>query len=512
MPVDVTLIAAASAFATLFIVWVRQLLNGKKSSPLPPSPKGLPVLGNMLDLASGEVYVKARDWSRELGDDVISLNILGNTMVVLNSAQAVADIFDKRGSNYSDRPDMPMIVDLMGWDWTFALMRYGPSWKEHRRVFHSHFNHSVEEHRHIQLDISRELLSLLLQSPDKWVDHLRHYTAHIIMKRVYGHTVVDDKDPYVRLVEKASQSTSEAALPGAFLVDLFPSLKYVPEWVPGAGFKKKAREWRKLSQAMINVPYNMVKDKFEKGQAEPCFVATCLEQNNASQMAGKGEVLTEDMIKDTAAVSYAAGADTSVSTLSAFVLAMTLYPGAQKRAQAELDSVLGGERLPGFGDKDDLPYVGALVKEVLRWIPVLPLAVPHRAVTSDQYKGYHIPAGATVMGNTWAILHNEVVFPDPESFKPERFLENPRLPDPADSGVFGFGRRACAGKGMALDTIWIAIASVLASFEISKTTDENGLIITPEMKVAPGTISYPSPFKCQILPRSKTALALMQHA
>jgi hypothetical protein len=98
----------------------------------------------------------------------------------------------------------------------------------------------------------------------------------------YGHTVAENNDPYVRLVEEASQSTSEAAVPGAFLVDLFPSrtvpcyfryltvfniflVKYVPEWMPGAGFKMKAKEWRKLSQAMINVPYNMVKDKFVSG-------------------------------------------------------------------------------------------------------------------------------------------------------------------------------------------------------------------------------------------------------
>ncbi len=90
----------------------------------------------------------------------------------------------------------------MGWDWTFALMRYGPRWKEHRRVFHSHFNHDVDEHQQIQLEISREFLTLLLKKPENYVDHIRQcvwvgcetsrmshhqspsYTAHIIMKRV----------------------------------------------------------------------------------------------------------------------------------------------------------------------------------------------------------------------------------------------------------------------------------------------------------------------------------------
>jgi cytochrome P450 len=235
-----------------------------------------------------------------------------------------------------------------------------------------------------------------------------------------------------------------------------------------------------------------------------------LEQNATSAAAGKGETLTEELIKDSAAVSYAAGADTSVSTLTTFILAMTLHPEAQKRAQAELDTVLG-DRLPTFADKDDLPYVTAIMKEVFRWIPVLPLAVPHRAINSYRYKDFHIPAGASVLGNAWAILHDETVYVEPDKFKPERFIDN-NLPDPADSGAFGFGRRACAGKSMALDTIWIAIASVLSVYNITKAVDERGNVITPQVKLKPGTVRHPAPFECVIEPRSTAALALIQHA
>lgn len=495
-------------WAILLVLWLRRTFGRRSSLPLPPAPPGYPVIGNLLDLANNDVHIRASHWSRNFDDDVISLKVLGKTMIILNSTTAVSDLFDKRASNYSDRPDMPMIVDLMGWDWTFALMRYGPRWKEHRRVFNNHFNigtSGASEDRHIQLRICRELLSLMYQSPSEYLENLRHYTGHIILKRTYGHTVVDEKDPYIRLVEAASQSTSEAAVPGAFLVDIFPSMKYIPEWFPGAQFKRKAREWRKLSEAMINAPYDMAKGKFDEGNAEPCFVSACLEQNKTAS----GQGLSEELIKDTAAVAYAAGADTSVSTLTTFILAMTLYPDVQKAAQAELDALLGGERLPEFGDKTRLPYVTAILKEVLRWIPVLPMAVPHRAVNADTYKGYYIPAGAFVYGNAWAILHNPDIFADPETFRPDRFIENPTLLNPIDNGVFGFGRRACAGRVMALDTMWIAMASILAVFDISKAVDEHGNEITPPVKLSPGTISHPAPFPCIIKPRSKAALELI---
>lgn len=92
---------------------------------------------------------------------------------------------------------------------------------------------------------------------------------------------------------------------------------------------------------------------------------------------------------------------------------MTLHPEAQKRAQAELDAVLG-DRLPTFADKVDLPYVTAVMKEVIRWLPVLPLAVPHRAINADQYKDFYIPAGASVLGNAWYVIDGKlkVVFLD----------------------------------------------------------------------------------------------------
>ncbi|KZV60973.1 cytochrome P450 [Peniophora sp. CONT] len=474
---------------------------------LPPAPKALPFLGNLLDLASADVHVKARDWSREFDEDIISLNVMGNTMIILNSAQAASDLFEKRGAFYSDRPDMPMIVDLMGWDWTFALMRYGPRWKEHRRVFHSHFNQGVTEHQTIQLSIVQELLQLLARSPENYLAHMRQCVCHATTE--YGHTVKDDQDPFVRLVKDASATTSEAAVPGAFMVDLFPTLKYVPEWVPGASFKRKAREWRKLAQNMINAPYDMVKTNFSQGAAEPCFVATCLEQNVAKTLNGEKEVLSEELIKDTAAVAYAAGADTTVSTLTAFILAMTLHPEAQKRAQAEIDTLLGTsgrlDRLPSFADKKSLPYVDALIKEVLRWFPVLPFAVPHRAMRDDVYKGYFIPKDASILGNAWAILNDDKVFVDSSSFNPDRFIDNPSLPNPADLGIFGFGRRACAGKVMALDTVWIAVASVLAAFDICKAIDTGGAEITPEINIEPGSIRHPAPFPCSVKVRAQAS-------
>ena len=85
----------------------------------------------------------------------------------------------------------------------------------------------------------------------------------------------------------------------------------------------------------------------------------------------------------------------------AFVLAMALYPEVQARAQAELEQVCGRTRLPEMADMDALPYVNAIMREVLRWHAIAPLSLPHVSVADDEYKGYFIPKGAIVMPNSW---------------------------------------------------------------------------------------------------------------
>ena len=90
-----------------------------------------------------------------------------------------------------------------------------------------------------------------------------------------------------------------------------------------------------------------------------------------------------------------------MATLYAFFLAMTLYPEIQQRAQAEIDAVIGHDRLPGFQDREDLPFVNAICTELLRWLPVAPLGVPHRSIRDDEYEGYFIPKDSMFIINIW---------------------------------------------------------------------------------------------------------------
>ena len=177
-----------------------------------------------------------------------------------------------------------------------------------------------------------------------------------------------------------------------------------------------------------------------------------------------------------------AGAETTYTAMSWFVLAMITNPEIQKRAQAELDAVVGRTRIPAFSDASSLPYVHATVKEVLRWRPPLPLSIPHCTTEDDWYDGMFIPKGTICLPNLWLCHHDQALYGDDAAmFNPGRFLDaNGKIvtgpPEARDDGhsTYGFGRRACPGKHVANDSLFIFIATVLWASTFERAHGRDG--------------------------------------
>ncbi|KAF7369664.1 Cytochrome P450 [Mycena venus] len=502
----------ALVFSALLYFGLRWRRNRSKL-PLPPGPKKLPLVGNLLDIPREHQWEAYHRWSKELNSDIIHLDAAGTSIIVLSSMEAIRDLFEQRSSLYSGRLRLPMLVELMGWDFAFPFLNYGDEWRSSRKLFHEAFNHSAAKQFHPQETAATyELLRRFLQNPHDIMGNFRHMAGTLIMDIAYGIKVLPSDDPYIQLAEKAMHDLSNASIPGAFLVDTFPAMKYMPSWLPGASFKHKANEWRKVVREVLEKPFHETKQNITMGTARPSFTSFNLHNIEESEVSDR--TTQESLIKGVAATMYVAGADTTVSALGTFILAMLANPEAQMKAQSEIDSVIGLGNLPDFSDEPSLPYVSAIVKEVLRWRNVAPIAFPHYITVADEYRGYRIPAGSLVIGNAWAILHDEEVYPDPHSFNPERFLLagklNPAVRDP-DTAAFGFGRRICPGRYMATASIWITVASMLAAFDIEKAVDKDGKVVEPSFEYSStGVLFTPLPFKCSITPRSPEVVEVIQ--
>ncbi|KAJ7722349.1 cytochrome P450 [Mycena metata] len=471
---------------------------------LPPGPKKLPIVGNLFNKPQAPEYKTYVELGRKLTSDIIHLNLAGQSVVNLLSSTVADDLLEKRSALYSDRPSFPMYTDVIGWDFNFGL-------RAHRRLFSEKFNSAGSRRlRPQQLTAAHKMLHDLLATPDDFLAHFRQMAGEFIINVAYGIEVLPVDDPYIMMAEEGVKA-AEAVIAGRFLVDTFPILRFIPEWFPGAGFKRQAKEWRKVGHAMRDGAFDeraTSNIQQQMGTAADSFTAEYLQKFNE----GRATYYEEDTIRTTAASMYVAGADTVLSSFATFILAMLANPTAQKRAQMEIDSVTGGKRLPDFDDEDALPYVSALCKEVLRWKPVVPGGLPHFLAVEDQYNGYTLPANSIIVPNIWAILHDETMYPDPQAFKPERFLLdgklNPNVRDP--QAAFGFGRRICPGRFLAQASVFITAASILAAFDITKVIGSNEQPVEPTYEYSSGLVAAPLPFKCSIRPRSGAAAALVE--
>ncbi|KIJ57190.1 hypothetical protein M422DRAFT_23283 [Sphaerobolus stellatus SS14] len=475
---------------------------------LPPGPPGKWLVGNMADMPKEHEWETYTKWAKEYGE-IVYIKVLQKPIVFVNSMSVAKDLFERRSRIYSDRFDAPMIVDLMGFHWNFVVMRYGDKWRRHRRTFHQYFNqHAIKAFQPVQTQCSRELLRRLREEPEEFLDHCRNLVGALAMKILYGIKVQPKNDPYIKLAEDAFDAGSQAANPGTFLVDTFPILKYVPEWMPGAGFKKKARIWRtEIITKVPIIPFIACKEEWNAGKASPSFTASSLERiTHNSELKFEEE---EIIIRNTAATAYGAAADTTTVALQWFFLEMALYPEVQIKAQSELDRILG-DRLPTYEDQEYLPYINALCKEIQRYHTVFPLGIAHGLMEDDIYNGYFIPKGSIVIGNSWAMLHDPDIYgPNVNKFDPDRFLR-PGVPDPI--AAFGHGRRICPGRHLAENTIFLAVASVLKVFNISPPKGDDGREIPIDVKFTSGAISRPLPYRCSITARSQETDNLVNFA
>ncbi|KAK2606571.1 hypothetical protein N8I77_005312 [Diaporthe amygdali] len=333
--------------------------------------------------------------------------------------------------------------------------------------------------------------------------------ASMLLKMIYDYRVETDKpDPLVEINDLLVDIFASATVPGAWLVDTIPWLKHVPAWMPGTNFKDVAHKAQLVITAAAGIPFRFAKQRASEEETngttkrDPSLVGEIL---RATQDAKR---ISDEDIQWTAASLYGAGVDTTGSTLRTFFLAMSKCPDVQKRAQQEIDEVVGAKRLPAQEDRASLPYINAVVKECLRWLPSVPLGIPHAAEADDELHGFRIPKGAILMPSTWWFTRDPSVYHDPEKFLPERYLAPFEEPDPA-SFVFGFGRRICPGRRLAEATVFLAIAKVLAVFNISKALDDVGREVEPEIGVAPGAVASPLPFSVVVEPRSTTSAQLV---
>ncbi|KAK4118997.1 cytochrome P450 [Parathielavia appendiculata] len=479
-------------------------------SQLPPGPK-------TIKTGIRKPWIWFRELNQQYGD-VVYLQMGPTPTIILGSAQAAWDLLEKRGAIYSSRPRFIMGGELLSGGMRGLMAPYSAFWRRWRKLLHSGFmQRQSENYRPIQSLESKVLTHELLVDPKNYRTHLERYAASVVVTVTYGRRVEDVRtDAVVKINAEAMDRLTQVNIPGKYAVERYPALKYVPSIF--APWKAQVLEQRKKDIHMYTGLMEDVKQRLAAGTLPKCFAKNLLdEQHNLG--------MTDHEVAYTAGTPFGAGVETSAGSLASFLLACVKFgDNFIPKAQAELDRVVGDDRLPTFDDLASLEYVRAIVSETLRWRPVAVLGgTPHATTADDVYKGMFIPKGSTVIAPLWSIHLNESDFPDPHQFQPERFLDHREYPGTLGHSAFGWGRRICPGLHLGSASVAINIARILWAFEVKPALNDKGEKIDVDIfAFSDGFNSSPLPFECSIKPRSEgharviqrefqEAQALLQH-
>ncbi|KAM7193238.1 putative cytochrome P450 E-class, group I [Rhypophila sp. PSN 637] len=485
-------------------------------SKMPPGPFPWPIIGNTFSLPQNKPWIHFEALSKKYKTPLITFWIGRNPTLWINDAWAAQEIFEKKAQIYASRPRMVVFGELGSGQSSLVTMRLlnntdREHWRIHRKLMHIGVGvQSVRGYRAIQNNESKIVALDFLRAPDEYVKHLERYATSVVSIIAFGRRVASYNDPIITEVIALMQLAADLNVPGKsfpMLLETFPILAKFPRFMPwfkGLGVRRQKGGGHFFFQTLAEEACQQYDAKSPSEQASmPTPYAKILATEAQKYNLPDAELssLTGNL--------FGAGADTSSSTLVAFVLACVAFPDAMRKAQQELDRVIGPDRSPHWDDAPNLPYINAFVKEVLRWRSVAIIGgQPHSPTQDDYYNGWYIPKGCWIQGNVWAIHHHEREFPDPDRFYPDRYLEGDeyKRPFPGERGymTFGWGRRVCSGQALAEQGTWVTVARLLWGFEFKKAVDEKtGKEIDVDIfAFTNGLNMRPVPFRCRILPRS----------
>ncbi|KAJ5400901.1 hypothetical protein N7465_011390 [Penicillium sp. CMV-2018d] len=481
---------------------------------VPPGPKPLPVIGNFLDLPSkGQPEYKHWLKHKDAYGPISSINVMGTTLVIFHDKDAAHAVMGKKAQKTSARPQLNF-AQLCGFENFLITHQYDDKYRLHRKMVHQEIGTKglSAGFRPLQEQESLRFILQTFNRPDDILRHLKTLAAAIVLKITYGYAIEQNgTDPLVGLIEHAMENLSQAFVPLSWAIDSIPAIKYLPDWFPGMSYRKTAQEWKAVNEAAAELPYEFVKRQVIHKAHLPSYVSNLLERNMAKSDSDdiKLSPADEEAIKWTAVSLYAAGSDSTVAIIHSVICGLVMFPDVVKRAQEEIDRVVGWDRLPNFDDRVNLPYVDGIIKEAWRWNPVGPMGLAHKSEEDIIYGNYLIPKGSYLLPSLWWFLNDPKEYPDPRAFRPERYMEPLNHPDPSEI-AFGYGRRSCAGRFFADQSVYITVVQLLAAFDIRKAKDGHGNEIPVTLEAIPGMVNRPAPFQFKVEPRGQHYIDLLR--
>ncbi|KAI6087266.1 cytochrome P450 [Hypoxylon rubiginosum] len=470
-----------------------------------PGPTLLPYLGRIHDLPIQFMWLKLKEWSDKYGKDgFYYTEMLGAKVLVVSEEKICEELLVKRAKYNSDRPMVRSLFDSKS---TYGSMEYLPLmghnqyWARQRRFTHSYLTEaSNAQYNGIMYHETKRWLVRLLENPDDFAFSLEDMAAKIMCTLTW-----DDEKESAYLIKSAWGLLTQMS-PAGPITNVLTPLWHLPMAINP--WKTAERKRHDEQQAWWMDRLVNTRQKMALGQQRQCFTSQYLEKGDKrSNLSGDYEA--SSVIGMMALV----GVFTVAGPLSYWLVSMIHHPKWQAAVQKEIDEACEG-RLPTLADVPKLPILRACIKETMRWKPNVPSGVAHEMEADDEFRGYFLPKGTRILPLDWAFLRNPAKYPDPDNFRPERWLEpgwptfqEPLTQYPTIKGMtsFGWGQRQCLGMTVTQDELMMACGALAWCFNLKAKKDPvtGAELPVPLDKSNSLLIIKPDPFEMAFEPRSQ---------
>ncbi|KAJ8017126.1 hypothetical protein DPEC_G00014520 [Dallia pectoralis] len=467
--------------AGLFLLVLYLLSSGsssKQQGKEPPGPRPLPLLGNLFQLDLKRLYVTLCEMSKKYGS-VFTVHLGPRKVVVLSGYKTVKEALVNHAEEFGDRGAFPLQMELSKGHG--ILFGNGDSWKEMRRFALTNLRDFGMGKKGSEEKIIEELCYLIevfeehKGKPFDTTQPLHNAVSNIICSIVYGSRFEYSDPKFRRSVENVGESIRLGGSLSMQLYNMFP-------WL-GSLMKSKRRVAKNDYDNKQHI-WDLVKGLKETLNPQMCrgFIDSFLVRKQTIEESGQMNYHyhNENLIQSVSNL-FAAGTDTTATTLRWGLKLMAKYPHIQDRVQEEISKVIGSRQLMAE-DRRNLPYTDAVTHEIQRVANIVPLAVLHVTSQDITFQGYFIKKGTYVIPLLASVLNDESEWETPHTFNPAHFLNDKGQFVKRDAFMpFSAGRRACPGESLARMELFLLFTSLLQRFHFSPPpgVTEDDLDLTP---------------------------------
>ncbi|CAG0879152.1 unnamed protein product [Darwinula stevensoni] len=488
---SVTIVFISFLLVYLLHYFVKKLLIWSK---LPPGPWGVPFLGSVPFLGAKYPYYKMEAWRKKYGE-IFTISLFHKEIVILNDWELVRDYFGRL--EVSGRPDNLIVRQITSGNMGI-ISAQGSLWQENRRFtmrILKDFGFGKREAMDSMIQDSAIGLCQHLKEnqrrPQDLGPRLNLAVLNIIWKMTADKQFSHDDARMQDFMNRLKEVLSDSGIVGNFQwVPLFVYL-----WPPALRASRLIdHNMAAIAKIFSNELKEHQKSLASSGQPKD-FIDSYLTE--MAQQKERGEInpnFSEFELRVIISDLFIAGSETTANTIRWCVLFLLCHPEIQEKLQAEVDNVVGPDRLPSLNDRDRLPYTQAFIMEVQRLANLVPFGVPHVATEDVEIGGYFFPKGTAFMANLYSCHMNPKFWPDPEKFDPGRFL-NPdgSLRTKVPSFLpFVLGKRQCLGESLALMELILFVTIFMQKFTFRTTT---GRLHPKAEAVGDFIVNPPKPFQ-----------------